>query len=144
MLLRTRRCPTGSRSSALDAVTPTHLAWGRVGAGASMVVRPRSLPQLMGVDSATSARVGWAVQMLGVRDLALGVGTLVALRGRDRSAARTWLAMGVICDTVDALAIGGALVRGRVATSGAAAAVAVAVAAVAVGAGALQEEAPQG
>ena len=143
MPLLTRPAPTGSRASlgaAAGAVTPTHLAWGRVGAGASMVVRPSSLPRMMGADSATATRVGWAVQMLGVRDLALGVGTLVALRGQDRRAARTWLTMGVLCDAVDALAIGGALLKGRVTKAGAAAAIGVALGAVAVGANALEQD----
>lgn len=143
MLLRTRPAPTASRAAlgaAAGAVTPTHLAWGRVGAGASMVVRPTSLPRMMGADSATATRVGWAVQMLGIRDLALGAGTLVALRGQDRSATRTWLTMGVLCDAVDALAIGGALAKGRVTKAGAAAAIAVALGAVAVGVDALEAD----
>lgn len=136
MLLRSR--PTTARSSLSAAVTPAHLSWGRVAAGASMVTRPSALPQLMGLDSATAKRVGWTVQMLGVRDLALGVGTLLALRGPDRPAARTWLTMGVLCDAVDALAVGGALARGRVSKASGAAVVGVALAAVAVGVGALQ------
>lgn len=143
MPLLTRPTPTGSRSSltaVADAVTPTHLAWGRVGAGASMVVRPTALPQLMGADSATATRVGYAVQMLGIRDLALGVGTLVALRGQDRRAARTWLTMGVVCDAVDALAVGGAMVRGRVSKASAAGVIAVALGAVAIGVSALEAD----
>jgi hypothetical protein len=140
--LRTRPTTTDRRSlsSAAGALTPTSLAWGRVAAGASMLVRPRALPQLLGVDSATSARVGWSVQMLGIRDLALGVGTLGALRGQDRQAARSWLALGVLCDAVDAFAIGGALVKGRVSKAGALAAVGVALGAVVVGAGALAQD----
>lgn len=137
MPLLTRPPSTAALSSVASAVTPTHLAWGRVGAGASMVVRPKALPQLMGADSATATRVGWAVQMLGIRDLALGVGTLVALRGQDRPAARTWMTMGVLCDAVDALAIGGAMVRGRVTKAGAAAGITVALGAVAIGIDAL-------
>lgn len=140
MPLLTRPTSTGSLSSVASAVTPSHLAWGRVGAGASMVVRPRMLPTLMGADSATATRTGWAVQMLGIRDLALGVGTLVALRGQDRAATRTWLTMGVLCDAVDALAIGGALVKGRVTKAGAAATIAVALGAVAVGIDALESD----
>ena len=140
MPLLTRPTSSGPLSSVSSAVTPMHLAWGRVGAGASMVVRPTALPRLMGADSATATRTAWAVQMLGIRDLALGVGTLAALRGQDRRAARTWLTMGVLCDAVDALAIGGALVRGRVSKAGAVGAIAVALGAVAVGAGALESD----
>lgn len=132
---------TGSALGSLgDRVTPGQLALGRVGAGASMVVRPKALPQLMGLDSATATRSAWAVQMLGIRDLALGVGTLVALRDQDRRSARTWLTLGLVCDAVDALALGGAALRGRVSRGGAGVGVAVALAAVAVGAKALQED----
>lgn len=146
MLLRTcPSAPTGARSAVpatLAAVvlrtTPAHLAVGRTAAGASMVVRPKALPQLMGLDSATATRVGWSVQMLGIRDLALGLGTLVALRNPDPRAARSWLAMGVLCDAVDALAVTGAMVKGRVSKGSGAAVVAVALGAAAIGAQALQ------
>ena len=136
MPLRTADLP---RSSAIG--NPSSLAWGRVGAGSTMVLRPSAVPRLMGLDSATAARAGWAVQMLGIRDLALGVGTLVALR-RDRRAARTWMALGAVCDTVDALALGGAALRGRISRTGAAAGVGVAVLAVVAGVTALQEDEP--
>ena len=128
--------------AAAERATPEQLALGRVGAGTVMVVRPRLLPRLLGVDSATSARVGWAVQMLGVRDAALGLGTLVALRAGDRRAARTWLAAGVLCDAVDALAVSGALARGRVSKGWGISFVATALGSVARGSAALQEDEP--
>lgn len=148
MLLRTRPATSSGARSALTATlaglalraTPTHLAVGRTAAGASMVLRPKALPQLMGLDSATATRVGWSVQMLGIRDLALGVGTLLALRGADPRGARSWLAMGVLCDAVDALAVTGAMARGRVSKGSGAAVVAVAVGAAAIGAQALQRD----
>jgi hypothetical protein len=124
----------------LDSATPRQLAMGRVGLGTMMVVRPRTLPQSLGVDSATSARVAWAIQMLGVRDAALGLGTLAALKSPDSRAARTWIAAGVLSDAVDALAIGGALLRGRVTKSGGGAAVVVAAAAAALGLRELNED----
>jgi hypothetical protein len=141
--LLTRTAPTPRRSAlqaAAGRATPAHLALGRAGAGAVMVVRPRALPQLLGVDSATATRVGWAVQMLGARELALGLGTLAALRRPDRPASRTWLAAGVLCDAVDVLAVGGALARGRVRKGSGGAVLAIALGAVALGARALQED----
>ena len=119
---------------------PEHLAWGRTGAGLSMIVRPRLLPGLFGVDSATSARMGWSTQMLGARELALGLGTLAALHSPDRRAGRLWLVGGVLCDAVDAVVVGGALVRGRVSKAAGGAAVAVALTAVALGLRALGED----
>jgi hypothetical protein len=145
VLLRTRP-EAASRRSALqvvvDRATPGQLALGRAGAGAVMVVRPRSLPQLLGLDSATATRTAWAVQMLGAREIALGLGTAAALRRPDREASRLWVAAGVLCDGVDVLAVGGALARGRIAKGPGLGLLAVAGAAVAIGVRALREEVP--
>lgn len=141
MLLRS--APSASRSlasSVRERASVSQLALGRAGVGAAMIARPRMLPQLMGVDSATATRVGWSVQMLGAREVAVGLGTLAAVRGGDRRAARTWVAAGVLCDAVDALAMTGALLRGRVTKAAGAATVAVALSAVAVGLDALQSD----
>ena len=141
--MRTRPAPVRRRSPLqvlVDRATPAHLAIGRSGAGAVMVLRPRFLPQVLGVDSATATRMGWAVQMLGAREIALGIGTLAALRAADRPASRVWLAAGVLADGVDVLATAGALARGRVRTGAGLSVLAVAASAVALGARALQEE----
>jgi hypothetical protein len=142
--LRTRpSAPSPARAllaGAAARVTPGQLAMGRAGAGAVMVARPRLVPTALGVDSATSARVSWIVQMLGARELALGLGTLAALRSPDRAASRAWVAAGLLSDAVDALAVGAAVGRGRVTKSAGGAAVAVAAAAVAVGARALKQD----
>ena len=135
---------TSPLTSALAAVSsrarPEQLALGRAGVGLIMIARPRVLPELLGVDSATSVRMGWSTQMLGARELAVGLGTLAALRWPDRRAARLWLAGGVLCDAVDALAVGGALAKGRVSKASGGAVVAVALAAVALGLRALGED----
>ncbi len=142
MLLRTRpSAPTGALSAAgalALRATPAHLAVGRTAAGTAMIVRPRALPQLMGVDSATATRVGWAIQMLGAREVAVGLGTLMALRSPDRRASRTWVAAGILCDAVDVVAMTAALARGRVSKGAGAAVLAVAASAVALGARALE------
>jgi hypothetical protein len=141
LLIRTAPTARRSRLQALaDRVAPAHLAMGRAGAGAVMVLRPRALPQLMGVDSATAARLGWSLQMLGARELALGLGTLASLRRTEQGASRTWVAAGVLCDAVDVLVVGGALARGRVSKGAGTAVLAVAAGAVALGARALQED----
>ena len=143
MLLRTRpdvRSSGGDLRALTDRLTPEHLAAGRAGAGALMVVRPRAVPQLLGVDSATATRMGWAVQMLGARELALGLGTLVALRRPDGRGSRLWLAAGILSDAVDALAVTGALARGRVRKGSGGALLAVAVGAVTLGVRELQEQ----
>lgn len=135
-----RSVPRSLSATVAAEARPEHLAWGRTGAGLGMIVRPRLLPGLFGVDSATSARMGWSIQMLGVRELALGLGTLAALHSPDRRAARLWLAGGVLCDAADALVVGGALLRGRVSKTAGGAAVAVALTAVALGLRTLGED----
>ena len=141
MLLRS--APSASRSlasSVRERTSVSQLAVGRTAAGVSMITRPRMLPQLMGVDSAAATRVGWAVQMLGAREVAVGLGTLASVRGGDRRATRTWVAAGVLCDAVDALAMTGALLRGRVGKASGAATLAIALSAVAIGLDALQSD----
>lgn len=115
------------------------LSIGRAAAGVSMVARPRLLPTSLGVDSAAAARMTWVTQMLGVREIALGLGTLVASRGSDRRAARLWLYAGLLSDAVDALAVGAAVVQGRVSKATGGAVVGIAGAAVATQVMALQD-----
>jgi hypothetical protein len=92
------------------------LALGRVLAGAGMLARPELLPRLAGVDAATAARVAWLGRMLGAREVALGAGTLVALRRGSgaESGAGSWLLGSALSDAVDAVAFGGAVARGHV------------------------------
>ena len=90
------------------------LALGRAAAGTAMVVRPALLPRLLGVDSAAANRMAWSTQMLGAREIALGLGTWAALRRGDDRATRLWLMAGLLSDAVDALAVGAAAARGHV------------------------------
>jgi hypothetical protein len=93
------------------ATAPASLASVRTGIGTVMLLTPRVLPKVLGVDAAARARTSWLVQMLGVREVAMGAGVLTA----DRSGgARSWALAGSACDVVDALAIGAAVRRGAV------------------------------
>jgi hypothetical protein len=105
-------------------------AAGRVVVGATMLARPELLARGMRVDAATARRTGWLGQMVGVRDLALGVGTLHALtRG---GAARPWLLLAALADAVDAAALAEAVRRKQVAAPPALLTVGVAAGSVAV------------
>ncbi len=142
LLTRTDRT-TPSRGSgaglvprALAAVGPGQLALARTGAGVVMVARPTALTQGLGVDSAASARTAWAVQMLGAREIALGVGTVLALRADRRagtSTARAWVSAGAFSDALDVLAVGGAVAKGRIGKPAGGAVVLSALAAAVVG-----------
>jgi hypothetical protein len=78
------------------------LALGRIALGAGIAVAPARMSRgWVGEDGA-----GPGAQVIGVglgaRDVAVGVGSLLALeRGGD---ARTWLAASVLCDAADAIA----------------------------------------
>jgi hypothetical protein len=111
--------------------SPTGVGLARVLIGATILAKPDQLAKTHGVDPETGAQLGWAVQMLGARDVALGVGTVLAARTRDAGAVRRWLVAGLIADSADALAIGFAAGRGRVALGPAAVSVATATASVA-------------
>ena len=99
------------RTVVLTATAPDTLGAVRTGVGTVMLLAPHVLPQLLGVDAAARARTSWLVQMLGVRELALGIGVLAA----DRSGgARPWAVASSACDLVDAVVVGAAVRRGAV------------------------------
>ncbi len=127
------------RRAAAASLTPSRLSLGRAGVGVGMLVRPTGLAALLGVDRPAAERTGWAVQMLGARELALGLGAWTALRRGDDRASRLWLLAGLTCDALDAVVLAGAVGRGRVATGPGAAVVAVATTAAAVQATALAD-----
>lgn len=86
----------------------------RTGIGVGMITRPARVPQLLGIDSAAATRMAWSTQMLGIREISLGLGTAVALRRGDAKAARVWLLAGLLSDAVDALVLSAAAARGRI------------------------------
>jgi hypothetical protein len=81
-------------------MTPENVAIGRIIAGSLYVVFPRPLVRAWtGTDDRRINPLGRAI---GVRDLALGLGALIALR-RD-APARGWFEAAVVSDAVDAVA----------------------------------------
>ena len=112
----------------------SRLSLGRAAVGGVMLARPGLLPRSLGVDSASAARTAWVVQMLGAREVALGLGTWVARRRGDRQDGRLWVVAGMCADAVDALAVGAALRGRRVSAPAGAAVVATAAGAALLGA----------
>ena len=135
---------SGRDGSALSrlarVVRPEQAAVVRTSIGASMLVRPTLLPRVLGTDSATAARSSWMVQMAGAREVALGVGTLVAVRRPDTRAARLWILASLVADAMDAVIFSAAAGRGRVSPVVGAVAAGTAAASVAVHAAALEED----
>ncbi len=97
---------------------------GRVVLGAGFLGRPELLLRGLGLDTATAARSAWLARTAGIRDAALGAGTVLAVaRGR---AAAPWVLAGAACDLADAAIMLGAAadrrvspVRGRLVAAGA-------------------------
>lgn len=133
---------TAPAQAAAGLLTPSRLSLGRAGAGLAMVARPSSLPALLGADRQAAAGTSWAVQMLGAREIALGLGAFTALRRGDARAARLWLVAGLLSDAIDAVAVAGAVGRAKVSPAPGAAAVVVATTAAAVQAAALAPDRP--
>jgi hypothetical protein len=94
-----------------DAVA-FQLAAGRTAAGAVILAVPVLSARLLGADSATAKRVSWLTRMMAVRDAAIGVGGLAAVRGK--GSATAWIIAGAVSDTVDAIVLTQALRQGRV------------------------------
>lgn len=84
----------------------------RTTVGLALVVTPSTLGRLLGVDRTTARRLAYLSQMIGVRELALGLGTLDALR-RDQDT-RPWVLGQALSDAGDAAALAVAVRGGKV------------------------------
>lgn len=63
---------------------------------------PNLAGTLFGLNVKRNKQAPYLARLFGIRDLALGIGTLMA-KGPAR---RTWLQMGMVCDTADTAAAG--------------------------------------
>ena len=81
------------------------LALNRISFGAGLMLAPRLYARTwIGADGAGDERAQLLARALGARDLALGAGGLLALRGGDRERARQWFAAQGLTDAVDLVA----------------------------------------
>lgn len=89
------------------------LAAGRTLLASAIMAAPVLAARVLGTDTATAQRVVWLTRMTAVRDGALGVGGLAAVR-RGGAHAVPWLVGGAVSDAVDALVLAQALKQGRI------------------------------
>lgn len=90
----------------------------RTGLGVSLLVAPVPLIRMLGIDTGTVQRMAWVTRLAAARDVALGLGTVAALRdgaNRSEDAAR-WLAIGAAADAADTVILTAALRAGRYGT----------------------------
>ena len=83
-----------------DRVNSTFLNGGRIAAGVVMVSRPTVLPVAMGVDPKTAQQIAFLPQMLGAREIGIGLGSIA-----NRKQGRLWATVGVIADAGDLAAM---------------------------------------
>jgi hypothetical protein len=84
---------------------------GRVAIGALFLAAPVTSVRMLGLDTATAARITWLARMTAVRDTVLGAGTVVS-SGRGKGGAG-WLLAGSMSDAVDAAVLAAALREGK-------------------------------
>src|SRR6266496_5385632 len=76
------------------------LAGVRMAIGTSAWATPRLAGKAFGLHSDSNPQSPYLARLFGVRDLALGIGTLTTT-GESQ---RRWLALGLLCDAADAAA----------------------------------------
>jgi hypothetical protein len=84
----------------------------RLAIGAAFLAAPVMSVRILGLDSATAARVAWLARMTAIRDGVVGAGTVVSSARAD--GASGWLLAGAVSDAVDAAVLISALREGRV------------------------------
>jgi len=103
----TTGCPSPPSLASVDQSKHRQLAylvaWGRVGIGVTAAVAPSLLARPWIGDAADGAGARLLARAMAGRDLALGLGTLRGLAQSDQ-AARPWVALGGLADSVDAVA----------------------------------------
>ena len=94
------------------------IGFARAGLGVSLLAAPVPLIRMLGIDTGTVRRMAWVTRLAAARDVALGLGTIAALRdgASHRDDAVRWLAIGAAADVADTLILTAALRAGRFGT----------------------------
>lgn len=114
----------------------TSLPLGRIGIGAATFAAPELVGSLFGFQTGADGAAAFMARLFAVRDVALGIGTLLS----SGSAQDLWWRLGIACDAGDA-ATGWLAIRSGVPKRGPALTMAVALAAVGAGLGAARSTA---
>ena len=79
------------------------MGWLRGAVGVALIAAPRPFLRLSGAGDPTGPEV-LLLRTIGIRDLVLGVGTVLAARNGDGRDARRWTAAGLASDALDVVA----------------------------------------
>jgi hypothetical protein len=108
----------------------------RIAVGVGAYTAPNLTGKAFGLDPVGNPQASFMGRLFGVRDLALGAGTMAT----SAESRRLWLQLGVLCDAADALSAVLAARRGVVSKPVAGLLAAPAIAAVGMGVAALASE----
>ena len=87
----------------MSTVPGQSMGWARAGVGAVLVVAPGWFLRLSGREAPTPVSA-LLIRTIGIRDLALGIGTVTAARRGDEDGLRHWTSVGLASDSLDVLA----------------------------------------
>jgi hypothetical protein len=90
----------GRATAAGDTVGARAIGVARALVGVAMIVAPRLVVRSNDGEPA-SGTVAFMVRTIGVRDLALGLGTVTAARSSRTGDARRWVQFGLLSDALD-------------------------------------------
>jgi len=78
------------------------MGWLRAAVGVALLAAPVVPMRLLGRETAPAEEL--LMRTIGIRDLVLGLGTVIAARGDGEANARSWALAGLASDSLDALA----------------------------------------
>jgi hypothetical protein len=79
------------------------MGWARASVGVALIVAPKWPLRVAGREEPTAASV-LLLRTIGIRDVVLGCGTILAERRGVQSDLRRWTSMGLASDSLDVLA----------------------------------------
>src|SRR5450432_4331942 len=90
-------------AATVPATSYETMGWLRAAVGTALIVAPAVPMRLAGRPEPTGADV-LLMRTIGIRDLALGLGTVAAARSRDVRDVRRWTAAALASDSLDTAA----------------------------------------
>jgi hypothetical protein len=92
-----------SYAATVPVTTYEMMGWLRAGVGVALIVAPGAPVRLAGRPRPDAAGL-LLMRTIGIRDLALGLGTVAAARSDDVADGRRWTAAALVSDSLDAAA----------------------------------------
>jgi len=88
------------------------LGFTRIAIGVGLVLNPKGIGKALGIDDASMEQAAWLARFTGGREIAIGMGTLLAWRRSEPMAG--WIAAQSISDATDTIAFITVTAHGKV------------------------------